>query len=98
MKKADYGILKKAKNRFGDEPPSRADVTENLKAPEVAPADPQQVQDTPKKKSRRKTGRTVQFSTRVTAEFNEEFREIAFRNRLKKAELLERCLEAFKKV
>lgn len=91
---ADFAKIKgKGKNRFGDIP-TPGDTDNNLDAPEIAPADPSiQV-----KKSRNKTGRTEPFNTRVTAEFDKEFRTIAFTRGLKKVELLEACLDAYKEL
>ncbi|NOR23572.1 MAG: hypothetical protein GQ542_04135 [Desulforhopalus sp.] len=91
---ADFGKIKgKGKNRFGDIPtPDETD--NNLDAPEIAPADP----SVEVKKSRNKTGRTVPFNTRVTAEFDKEFRTIAFTGGFKKVELLEVCLDAYKEL
>ena len=92
---ADFSKIKgKGKNRFGDVP--TPDQTENnLEAPEVAPAEAV----TKTKKSRGKTGRTEPFNTRVTLEFDKEFRTIAFnRGFRKKVELLEACLEAYKEL
>lgn len=45
----------------------------------------------------RRTGRTVQFATRVTPEWNDRFREIADDKDLLLAELLERMLEAYER-
>lgn len=84
---ADFSKIKQTKkNRFGDAP-SPEDNDNNLDAPEIAPA----------RKPRNKTGRTVPFATKVTAEFDEEFRRIAFFGKMKKVELLEKALEAYKK-
>lgn len=44
----------------------------------------------------RRTGRTVQFATRVTPEWNNRFRKIADEEDVLLAELLERMLEAYK--
>lgn len=83
---ADFSKIKKTKkSRFGDAP-SPEDNDNNLEAPETAPA----------RKPRNKTGRTVAFATKVTAEFDEEFRRIAFFGKMKKVELLEKALEAYK--
>ena len=49
------------------------------------------------KKARRKTNRTVPFSTRVNQQFDDEFRRIAFEGKLKHAELMEHMLELYKK-
>lgn len=94
---ADFNKLKdqtgKAKNRFGA-PPAPEVKSSVLEAPETAPA----IAEPNKRKARNKTGRTVPFGTKVTAEFDTEFREWAFKNRLKNAELLERMLAADKKI
>ena len=83
----DFSKIKHTKkSRFG-EAPSPEDNNNNLNAPEIAPA----------RKPRNKTGRTVAFATKVTAEFDEEFRRIAFFGKMKKVELLEKALEAYKK-
>lgn len=81
-------------NRFADLP-GDSSLSNNLEAPEVAPSD--EGQNLPQKKARRKTGRTIQFATKVTKEFDEEFHRLAFENgRKKKTEFLEICLEAYK--
>lgn len=82
---ADFGKIQK-KGRFGKVPTPET-TAKNLEAPEVAPA--------AQKKSRGKTGRTVPFSTRVSADFDKNFRRIAFENGLKKCELLEQCLDLY---
>ena len=46
-------------------------------------------------RSARRTGRTVQFATRVTPDFDDRFREIAERDRLLHVELLEKALDAY---
>jgi hypothetical protein len=43
-------------------------------------------------RSLRKTGRTVQFATRVSLEFDDKLRRIAQRDKLKLVEVLERAL------
>lgn len=48
-------------------------------------------------RSLRKTGRTVQFATRVSEEWDERLRHIAQRDGLKLVEVLERALEAYEK-
>ncbi len=84
---ADFSKIKQSKkSRFG-EAPAPDENDNNLNAPEVAPA----------RKARNKTGRTVPFATKVTVEFDEEFRRIAFLGKMKKVELLEKALEAYKK-
>lgn len=98
MTKIDTSKLKKKiptkKNRFG-EPPIIEEAGENLEAPEAAP-----IEDTSviKKKARHKTGRTDQFSTRVTPDFLKDFKRQAFEDDLKIVELLEKSFEAYKKI
>ena len=70
---------KLASRRFGA-PPSLEETPGNLAAPEIAPAAPQ----TPAgaRKTRQKTGRTVLFSTRVSEQFDRDFRATAARDNL----------------
>ncbi len=86
---ADFSGLSSKKNRFGDTPNFENDGDNNLDAPEIAPV-------APVRQARGKTGRTQPFSTRVSKTFNDEFRKIAFLQNLKKVELLELALEAYK--
>lgn len=51
----------------------------------------------PTRKARNKTNRTIPFATRVSQEFDDSFRRIAFENKLKHAELMEKMLEMYKK-
>ena len=46
-------------------------------------------------RSLRRTGRTVQFATRVSEEWDDKLRRIAQRDGLKLVEVLERALEAY---
>ena len=43
----------------------------------------------------RRSGRTVQFATRVSPDFDERIRQIAMREGLLLVEVLERALEAY---
>lgn len=87
---ADLSKLK-ARRRLGD-PPAATDVVGNLKAPETAPAALRRPDDG---RSARKTGRTVQFATRVSADFDRRFRATCKRDKLLMVELLERALDAY---
>jgi hypothetical protein len=78
---------KLATDRFGT-PPAPEETVGNLAAPEVAPSAAQ--------RTRRKTGRTVLFSTRVSEQFDREFRAIADREHVLLTKLLELALEAYK--
>ena len=83
-------------------PPAFTDVPGNLRAPETAPVSPVAAVETARPikdgRSARRTGRTFQFSTRVTMEFNERFRAIAERDKLQMNELLEKALNAYESV
>lgn len=68
-------------------PPSEAEITANLSAPESAPADG---------RSDRATGRTHQLATRVTLEFYDELKIYAAEHRLKLVEVLEQAFTALK--
>lgn len=46
-------------------------------------------------RSARRTGRTLQFATRVSPEFDQRLRDIAERDRLLLVEVLERALDAY---
>lgn len=54
-------------------------------------------QGTHTKKARAKTNRTIPFATRVSADFDDDFRRVAFENKLKHAELMELSLASYKK-
>lgn len=92
-------------------PPPQAEASANLDAPEVAPPPqvPEAVASIPiptrpaavegrrgrDGRSARRTGRTIQFATRVTPEFDERFRAVAERDGLLHVELLEKSLAAY---
>jgi hypothetical protein len=83
-------------------PPTLEATTGILAAPEVAPAPPPPTEQPRRaadstRKSRKKTGRTVLFSTRVSAEFDREFRETAERDHLLLTRLLELSFDAYRK-
>lgn len=46
-------------------------------------------------RSMRKTNRTIPFATRVSAEFDQRFRDIAYQEDLKIVELMEKALQAY---
>jgi hypothetical protein len=87
-----------AKRRFGA-PPALEDTNGILAAPEVAPAAPPSPSASAGtgRKTRKKTGRTVLFSTRVSAEFDSEFRATAERDNLLLTRLLELSFDAYRK-
>jgi hypothetical protein len=88
-------------------PPPPAEASNNLQAAEIVLPVPHPVPPvtTPSAagqerrlrdgRSARRTGRTVQFATRVTPDFDERFRAIAERDRLLHVELLEKSLAAY---
>jgi hypothetical protein len=46
----------------------------------------------------RRSGRTIQFATRVSPEFDERIRQIAFRDKMLLVEVLEHALDAYEKL
>lgn len=87
--------LSKLKKRLGP-PPAMTATADILQAPETAPAAPKRARSRAEDgRSARKTGRTVQFATRVSAEFDKRFRAVAKRDKLLMVDLLERSLEAY---
>ncbi|WP_040620580.1 hypothetical protein [Rhodovulum sp. PH10] len=92
--------LSKLKKRLGP-PPAMTETADILQAPETAPAAPEMPRRVGRGaedgRSARKTGRTVQFATRVSPEFDKRFRAVAKRDKLLMVDLLERSLEAYEK-
>ena len=86
------------KRSFGA-PPLPDETHGNLSAPEVAPAAPapRSAVDSSGRKTRKKTGRTVLFSTRVSEEFDSDFRAIAEQDNLLLTRLLELSLDAYRR-
>ena len=93
-------LSKLMKKRLGA-PPSIDDTADVLKAPEVAPSAPEAPGGRRGRhedgRSARRTGRTEQFATRVSADFDKRFRAVAKRDRLLLAQLLEKALDAYEK-
>lgn len=83
---------KLARKDFGA-PPTLDQTRGSLTAPEVAPAAPEAA--TGERRTRKKTGRTVLFSTRVSADFDREFRATAERDNLLLTRLLELAFRAY---
>jgi hypothetical protein len=93
MTMADLSKLKKSK--LGT-PPSPDEASQNLTAPEVAPAAPQAEPRARRDgRSARKTHRTLPFATRVSPDFDARLRDIAERDGLLLVEVLERALDAY---
>jgi hypothetical protein len=88
---ADMTKLKK-RNSLG-EPPEEA--SNNLVAPEVAPVAPPQNHIDGRSLRTRRSTRTIQFSTKVTPEFDARIRQIAHRDGLLLTELLEEALNSY---
>jgi hypothetical protein len=88
--------MSKLKRRSLPPPPAPDEASPNLKAPEHAPA--AHITSLTKRidgRSARRSNRTVQFATRVTAEFDDRIRAIAARDGLLLVEVMERALEAY---
>jgi hypothetical protein len=96
---ADLSKLKR-RNTLGNPPPIE-EASQNLHAPETAAAVmqraalPHEGHHRIDGRSLRKTGRTVQFATKVSVEFDDKLRRIAQRDGLLLVEVLERALEAY---
>jgi hypothetical protein len=99
MPMADLSKLKR-RNTLGDPPPIE-EASHNLHALETGAAVMQPVAFPHEEHHRidgrrlRKTGRTVQFATKVSLEFDAKLRRIAQRDGLLLVEVLERALEAY---
>ena len=106
---ADLTKLKR-KSTLGSPPPI-TEASANLEAPEHAPHAPVASLPLPqpapqsraggrrlRRTQRARTGRTVQFATRVSAEFDDRLRTIAARDSLLLVEVLERALDAYEAV
>ena len=97
---ADPAKLRRNKNTLGSPPPA-SEASGNLEAPEVAPVAAPSSPTTPVPKKRidgrtlRRSGRTVQFATRVTPDFDFRIREIAERDDLLIVQVLERALALY---
>lgn len=94
-------------------PPALEEATDNLNAPEVAPArsvpvamstqskstrEPLEVvAPTPRRdgRSMRRSGRTIQFATRVSPEFDNKLRDVAEAEGFMLVEILERALDLY---
>lgn len=94
-------------------PPALDEASDNLAAPEVAPAlagsasvgahknlseEPREVVVPPPRRdgrSMRRSGRTIQFATRVSLEFDNKLRDVAEAEGLMLVEILERALDLY---
>jgi len=87
-----------AKRHFGA-PPALEETSGNLAAPEVAPAarEPRTTVESAGRKTRKKTGRTVLFSTRVSETFDRDFRATAEHDNLLLTRLLELSFDAYRR-
>jgi hypothetical protein len=100
--------VRKLKKRSSlGQPP--AEASNNLSAPEVAPVAPPAAAKAPEPAIQqmahidgrslrtRRTSRTIQFSTKITPEFDVRIRQIAHRDGLLLTELLEVALDAYER-
>ncbi len=89
----------KNKNRFGSPPPEE-EASNNLSAPEIAPTGGDAIHSTYQKidaRTLRRTGRTIQFATRVSEDFDSRLRRIAQQENLLLVQVLERALKEYEK-
>lgn len=96
--------VSKLKKKGLGTPPSVEDIAMSLTSPEVAPlsaslsqAEESLVYVRRDRRKTRKTHRILPFATRVSPEFDVRFRDIADKEDLTLAELLELMLDAFEK-
>ena len=96
---ATFDKIKKKRSRLPAPPPPEA-APNNTSQPEHGRVEPTKkvAVEVVDQRTLKKTGRTKQFATRVTPEFEREFRVYAAQNSLKLVELLERSFEAYKKL
>ena len=86
--------IKKRKSTLPDPPQEASEnITRSVEVPPVPPQRPSERSYT--RRYIKRTGRVVQFATRVTAEFNDQIREIAQHEDSYLAEVLERMLAAY---
>ena len=103
---ADFKSIRR--HRTLGSPPPLEEASLNLDAPEVAPFSalvpiltrrgegaPTGARRAPDGRSLRRSGRTLQFATRVSPEFDEKLRHIAERDDLLLVEILEKALELY---
>ena len=88
----------KNKNRFGSPPPEE-EASNNLSAPEIAPTDKDELHQYQKIDARtlRRTGRIIQFATRVSEDFDFRLRKIAQQENLLLVQVLEKALKEYEK-
>ena len=90
--------LSKFKKRLGAPPPedTKANLAEPETAPSAAPIPPLASRSREHDgRSARRTGRTIQFATRVSEAFDERFRAVCKRDGLLMSVLLEKALDAY---
>ncbi|MFO1432955.1 MAG: hypothetical protein U1F76_23070 [Candidatus Competibacteraceae bacterium] len=72
-------------------PPPVEEASHNLHEPEIARMPTERIDG----RTLRRSGRTIQFATRVSPEFDARLRQIAQRDGLLLVEVLERALDAY---
>jgi len=87
---ANADALKKRKSNLP--PPPVGEVSENIHPRQLIDSATYERIDA---RSLRRTGRTIQFNIRVTPDFDMQVREIAQRERLTLAEVLERAMALY---
>lgn len=97
---ADFKTLRRQRTLGAPPPPEEASL--NLDAPELAPAttlaragEGRNTSRAPDGRSLRRSGRTLQFATRVSPEFDARLRRIAERDSLLLVEVMEKALDLY---
>lgn len=86
---ADASKLKR-RTSLGSPPPIE-EASHNLHEPEITTSPIERIDG----RTLRRSGRTIQFATRVSPEFDARLRQIAQRDGLLLVEVLERALDAY---
>lgn len=96
LQKAVKTAAKTRRSALG-KPPAHEEASDNLAAPETAPAAPERQRSRVDARTTRRTNRTIQFATRVSPEFDERIRAIAVREGKMLVQILEEALAAYEK-
>jgi hypothetical protein len=97
--------LSKIKRSSLGKPPALEEASQNLTAPETAPATPILQAQTGQGeamrfydgRTARRSGRTLQFAPRISPDFDHKIRALANRDGLMLVELLERAVASYEK-
>lgn len=103
MRRQRLGVPPSADEARADLAPAPTEPLQTLKQAVHVPASAPAPSMTPLQpridgRTLRRSGRTVQFATRVSPEFDDRVRQLAMRDGLLLVEVLERALEAYERI